>query len=162
LKVVSWASRIAIALAAVYVLVQLAPVIHAEWKDGNGCPNIGLIPACYLVALCYSLMGIAALLHPIRLQLMFWIGWAPVFLLAAAGSTLELSGTPTCPVAADGTPMCFYSLALAITLAVLFFITCRVIRPKHIDKRQSGMRCCDFCSVRGNDASKECKTERSF
>ena len=138
MNVVSWACRIAIAIAALFVLVQLAPVISAEWKNGSGCPNIGPIPACYMVALCYSLMGIAAVFHPVKLQVMFWIGWVPVFLLALSGSVLELSGKPTCPAAADGTPMCFYSLTLAIVLAVLFFIAYRIVRSGNSEARVIG------------------------
>ena len=119
---IAWACRIAVVVGAVFVLVRLSPVIHKEWTDGTGCPNIGLVPACYLVAVCYSLMAIAAIINPARLKIMFLTGWAPVFLLALSGSVLEISGTPTCPAAANGTPLCFYSLALAIILAVLFLI----------------------------------------
>jgi len=79
------------------------------------------LPACYLVAVAYAAMAIAALVAPRRLTWMFLLGWLPVFALAAMGSTLELSGRPTCPVSSSGTPMCYYSLALAATLLPLFF-----------------------------------------
>jgi len=99
----------------------LAPVIASEWQGLDGCPNLGPLPACYLVAVAYAAMAIAALVAPRQLTWMFLLGWLPVFALAAMGSTLELSGRPTCPVSSSGTPMCYYSLALAATLLPLFF-----------------------------------------
>jgi len=126
-SLLAWAGRIAVAVTVVFVLVRLAPVIRTEWADGSGCPNLGPVPACYLVAACYSLMGIAAIFNPVRLKIMFWTGWVPVFLLALTGTALEASGTPTCPLAANGTPMCFYSLALAIVLGGLFVVVCRLL-----------------------------------
>jgi len=130
-NVVAWACRIAIAAGAAFVILRLAPVIRTEWLDGNGCPNIGPVPACYLVAVCYALMGVAAIFNPLSLQIVFWIGWVPVFLLALSGTVLEISGTPTCPAAPNGTPMCFYSLALAIVLAVLYVIAWWIVKASH-------------------------------
>ena len=109
-------------MAAAYVLLQLAPVIQTEWRGQDGCPEVGPIPACYLVAVCYALMAFAALINPRKLRIAFVIGWAPVFALALAGSVLELMGHDTCPDAPNGVPMCFYSLALATALVPLFWL----------------------------------------
>ena len=138
MNAIAWSCRLAIVSAAAFVLVQLAPVIRSELADGSGCPDIGPVPACYVVAGCYALMGIVAIFHPVRLQVIYWTGWAPVFLLALSGSVLEISGTPTCPAAANGTPMCFYSLALATVLAVLFIVTLRILRFSHNKFHLSG------------------------
>jgi len=134
MKLIGWICRAVIVLVSIYVLISLVSVIRAQWADGNGCPTIGPVPACYVVAICYALMGLAALINPARLNLMFWVGWAPVFLLALSGTVLEISGTPTCPIGAGGTPLCFYSLALATALAPVFLLARRFfIRGSHQD-----------------------------
>jgi|GEM_PF-2370482 len=126
---IAWVCRGLIFAVSVYVLISLVPVIRAQWTGGNGCPTIGPVPACYVVALCYAAMGLAALINPFRFNLLFWLGWSPVFLLALSGSVLEVSGTPTCPIAPGGTPMCFYSLALATLLAPVFYVARRFSVP---------------------------------
>jgi len=125
MKLVGWMCRGLIVAASIYVLISLVPVIRVQWTGGNGCPTIGPVPACYLVAMCYALMGLAVLFNPGRFKVMFWVGWVPVFLLALSGSILEISGTPICPIAPNGTPMCFYSLALATALAPVFYVARR-------------------------------------
>lgn len=114
--------RALVVLISVYVLFQLAPVIRIEWLGQEGCPNVGPLPVCYLVAVCYALMGCAALINPRKLAIAFVIGWVPVFLLALSGSVLEVMGRDTCPDAPNGVPMCFYSLALATVLVPLFWL----------------------------------------
>lgn len=109
-------------MISLFVLFRLVPVIQSEWLGQDGCPNIGPLPACYLVAVCYALMGFAALVNPRKLTIAFAIGWVPVFLLALSGSVLEVMGNDTCPHAPDGTPLCFYSLALATLLVPLFWL----------------------------------------
>ncbi len=120
MKVAGWVARAAIAVASLFVLFGLAPVIASEWQGLGGCPDLGPLPACYLVAAAYAAMAIAALAAPRRLTWVFLLGWLPVFALAATGSALELSGRLTCPASSSGTPMCYYSLALAAALLPTF------------------------------------------
>ena len=117
----SWVIRLAIFGLAAFVIYKLAPVVMAEWQTQDRCPKLGPVPACYLVSAAYAAIGISALLEPRRLTWLFLIGWLPVFLLAATGTTLELFGRPTCPATTDGTPMCYYSLAVALILLPAFF-----------------------------------------
>ena len=112
--------RVLIALIAIFVLINLSPVSLAEWSGEDACPNIGPLPACYLVMLCYAMIGLAAAFNPRRLVWMFIIGWLPVFALALTGTTLEVLGHGTCPVSESGIPMCYISLALAVALVPMY------------------------------------------
>ena len=114
-----------IGVACGYTLVRLAPVIQAQWQGQQSCPALGPLPACYVVAVCYTAMAVAAIVRPRKLKTLFLTGWAPVFLLALIGSALEIAGNQTCPKAAAGIPLCFYSLALATFLLPAYLLVTR-------------------------------------
>lgn len=120
--------RLAIVIVAGFVLYRLAPVIAHEWQGQDACPDLGALPACYLVGLGYAAMGIAALVAPSRLSGLFLAGRIPVFLLAATGSMRELFGRPTCPLSPVGVPMCYLSLSLACLLLPAFMASMRLQR----------------------------------
>lgn len=124
----SWIIRVAIFGLAAFVVYNLAPVVMAEWQSRDGCPKLGPVPACYLVSAAYAAIGISALLEPRRLTWLFLLGWLPVLLLAATGTTLELFGRTTCPATAAGTPMCYYSLTVALILLPAFFFARSTLR----------------------------------
>lgn len=115
-------ARLLIVAIAITVVIQLVPVIRSQWSGGDGCPVLWLIPACYLIALCYLVMAVVSAIGSRSIGPVFWVAWFPVFLLAGAGTTMELSGRGTCPVSGAGVPLCYYSLAVAIVLASLFLI----------------------------------------
>ena len=81
---------------------------------------LGPLPACYLVSVCYAAMGLAAVLWNKRLNGLFFAGAAPVILLALTGTSLELSGRPTCPRSEIGLPLCYLSLIAGIMMLVVF------------------------------------------
>ncbi len=126
MKWLGWALRLGITAVAGFVLYRLAPVILNDWRGLEACPKLGTLPACYVVALGYCAMAVAALFAPRRLTALFLLGWAPVFAFAFTGSTMEILGHPTCPDSPTGTPMCFYSLAVASLLLPVFWVSRRV------------------------------------
>ena len=115
--------RTTIALISIFVVVRFSPVVLAEWNDGNACPKLGPLPACYLVVFCYALIGVVAAINPRRLNPLFFIGWLPVFAMALTGTSLEILGHGTCPVSDSGVPMCYYSLLLAVVLLPMFWLS---------------------------------------
>ncbi len=117
-----------IVLISLFVLVNFSPVVLAEWNGEDACPKIGPLPACYLVFLCYALMGLAAAIAPRRLVWLFVIGWVPVFAMALTGSTLEVMGRGTCPVSEAGVPMCYFSLTLALVLLPVFAVAAGMLK----------------------------------
>ena len=117
-----WALRLGIAVAVGFALFDLFPLIFDQLRGAQVCPMLGFLPACFLVAAGYIAMAVA-LLAPRKLTNLFLLGWLPVLALALTGSTLEVMGRPTCPVSPSGTPLCFYSLAVASLLLPAFWIS---------------------------------------
>jgi hypothetical protein len=69
----------------------------------------------------------------------FSIGIIPLFGLALFGSGLEVFGHQVCPRGDNGTPLCFYSFAVAVGLIAAFFIVQLYDQPARVapDKRHS-------------------------
>ena len=132
-----WVSRllrVGIVLTCLVVLSGIVPISLTHFRTGNACPNLGPIPACYLVSICYTAMAIAALVWWRSLAWLFTAGVTPVIILAGLGTSLELTGTPTCPVSDGGMPLCYISLAIgcSVLLAFLFAISIeKRSRPVH-------------------------------
>jgi hypothetical protein len=67
-------------------------------------------------------MGLAVLVWWRSLPWLFFTGVTPVILLAAVGTTLELSGRPTCPLSNTGLPLCYVSLVMGCSLLLAFLL----------------------------------------
>ena len=117
---VGWALRLGIIVIASWVLAGLAPLVLDELRGIEACPNLGPVPACYLVACGYLAMAVAVVFSPRRLTVLFLLGWTPVFLLALSGTTMEILDYPTCPSSPTGTPLCYFSLTVAALLLPMF------------------------------------------
>lgn len=125
----SWPVRIGILAVAAFVLNGLFPVILNEWWGIAACPRLGPVPVCYVVGLGYSAMVAAVLFAPRKLAALFLLGWVPVFAIAFFGSAMEILGRPTCQASSTGTPMCYYSLAIAALLLPAFWVSRRLAAP---------------------------------
>jgi len=92
-------------------------------QHGEVCPMIGPVPACIVVGLGYFAIIISAcIIHKPASQIIFLIGWAPIFILAFLGVILELTRGHICPPGPANIPQCFYSLAMATACGILFWI----------------------------------------
>ena len=111
---------IAILLFSIYGSGQLSLY---DWKKKNVCPKILGIPACYIV---FTLFGIGLFFHSISISnydsIIYVIAIGFIFLIASIGTITELRGIEICPRTKKGTPMCYFSLALASILIILKFI----------------------------------------
>jgi len=100
----------------------VAGISYRQFTGLSQCPQLGILPACYIVLICYASMLLAALRRTPIMSWFFWIGWLGVFGLAVSGTALELAGVETCPRTGGGTPTCYFSLGIAIVLALLFIL----------------------------------------
>jgi len=91
-------------------------LVMNEWQHGNICPKILGIPACYIVLACFASALIAHLIPNKKGVLFFTIFVGTVTLIASTGTIGELTGMTNCPRTAGGTPMCFISLAICLSL----------------------------------------------
>lgn len=114
--------RVGIVLTCLVVLSGIIPISLTHLQTGDACPNLGPIPACYLISICYAAMAVAAFLGRRNLRWLFFVGVTPVILLAAVGTTLELIGRPTCPLSDEGLPLCYVSLAMGCILLFAFLM----------------------------------------
>ena len=112
--------RAAMALLALIGLTGLLPISLADLSDGDACPHLGPLPACHLLSVAYGTVLLTALFRRLWNPWVFFLAWLPIFLFAAVGSGLELTGAGTCPKTEGGIPKCFFSLGLAATLFLLF------------------------------------------
>jgi len=106
-----------IALSGI-ALWAVIPISYNTYKGVNPCPNVSIVPACHIVTVGYLLMALSCLL---KKKTLFYIGWSPVFLLAAIGSISEVAGIDVCPKSASNTPMCYYSLGFSLVIAASFY-----------------------------------------
>ena len=100
-------------------LYGVIPVSYNTFMNTGTCPMLGIVPACYIVTIGYSLIILSLFL---KKPIMFLIGSLPVFILALFGSSYELMGQETCPRNAVGTPLCYYSLAVIIIVMISFYM----------------------------------------
>ncbi len=110
--------RVVIGLLALTGLAGALPLSLAESTTGSACPHLGPVPACYLVSVAYAAILITVLDRRFWRVWYFWAGWAPVFVLAATGTALEILDYGICPRTGSEIPRCFLSLGLSIALAV--------------------------------------------
>jgi len=89
------------------------------WKEvtqGDICPKLIGIPACYIILTCFVIPLLGHLLKWNNGIYFMFTGLA--FIIAFIASIMQLTGNGDCPRTENGTPMCYYSLAL---FSVLFF-----------------------------------------
>ncbi|MGJ8562808.1 MAG: hypothetical protein ACSHXY_04580 [Alphaproteobacteria bacterium] len=92
-------------------------------RFGKICPMLGPIPACLIVFLGYSAIGIGAFLgRTPKSRNLFFLGWLPITGLALSGVAAELLGEHICPLGAFDVPQCFYSLLMAMICLALFLM----------------------------------------
>ena len=100
---------------------------------GKACPQIGIVPICYVVLIAYAAMIIAIVVPNNRCKHYFFCaGWGTAFVIALIGSASEiLGGGGICPTTGGGgvrgasngsIPMCYVSLALTIAILILFLM----------------------------------------
>ena len=97
-----------------------------DWKVGNICPKILGIPACYIVLACFTIAFIAHLIPSPKSKWAFFFFVGIVTLIASTGTIGELTGTAKCPTTAGGTPMCFISLSICLSLLISKFAQLKV------------------------------------
>ena len=86
-------------------------------------PQLGTLPACYIVLICDASMLLAALRRMPIMLWFFWIAWFGVFAMAITGTGLELAGIETRPRTGSRTLTCYFSLGLAMVLGLLFVLS---------------------------------------
>ena len=107
-------------LAALGVCMAL-PLSIAHLDTGETCPNVIVIPACYIVSAGYASILASAIFFKTRHnEKLFGVGWTAVFVTAACGTIVEAIFGSSCASGPFGIPQCVISLALAIVIGSLY------------------------------------------
>ena len=114
-----------IILIAGFAIYGTTGLVIDEWQVGNICPKIIGIPACYIVLVCFTGALIAHLLPATKGKWMYFFFVGIVTMIASTGTFGELTETAKCPRTAGGTPMCFISLAICLSLLASKFALLR-------------------------------------
>tara|TARA_R110002126_G_scaffold39191_4_gene116440 strand:- start:159 stop:551 length:393 start_codon:yes stop_codon:yes gene_type:complete len=117
--------RFLIAILSLFGLIAAGQLTGAELAKGNACPDLGGVPACYLVFGAYGLIFVSALMTGWLRHVLFLASWLPVFALALIASGLDLAAGPVCPRAFAVVPQCFLSLALAVAIVWVWILGLR-------------------------------------
>lgn len=101
-------------------------LVVMELREGNICPKILSIPACYLILICFVLVLTS---HSQLFKDKNWgyfIGAGIAFSIAIIGTIGQLTGMIECPKTTSGIPMCYLSLAFFSTLLLLKIVTIKL------------------------------------
>jgi len=119
MKHIQGASFTVIIAILLFTLYGMYPLVSNEWTQGNICPKIIGIPACYIVFLCFSL-GLIFHLIPVKNNYKIYLFFIGInTLIASVGSIGEWTGLTECPRTSGGIPMCYISLGICLSLITL-------------------------------------------
>ncbi len=88
-------------------------------KEGT-CPKLGIIPACYIVLVCFVIPFIAHIFNKGNIIYFLFTGFA--LTLAIYASIGQLFGNLQCPKTGNGIPMCYISFVIFASLILLKII----------------------------------------
>ncbi len=115
-------ARVVVAGFCVIGLFGIVPITYQHAMGTVSCPMLGIVPACYVVTLAYTLTGVSMLVGVRLRSALFVAGWMPVFGLALLGSSMQALGNDTCPRSVGNIPGCYLSLTLTISLILAFLV----------------------------------------
>ncbi len=104
------------------------PLVRSEFVEGNICPRIIGIPACYIILSCLLFMCISQVKVFQDRNKLYFLGVMIALLIATIGSLGNLLGYIECPKTDQGTPMCYLSFLLFFSLLILKVIYLKRMR----------------------------------
>ena len=108
-----------VVLIAGFAIYGTFGLVLKEWNIGNICPKILGFPACYIVMICFIIGLVSHLIPGVKTTWIYYLFIGLVTIIAITGTVGELIGLTKCPRTAGGTPMCFISLAICLTLILV-------------------------------------------
>lgn len=112
----------------IFGLWGAATLSYGEFSGTGGCPHLGVIPACYIVFICFLIPLITHIFG--RRNSLFYLCSGFAFLLATFASVGQLSDAVQCPKTESGVPMCYISFFLFLAIISLKIIYQRRLRSQ--------------------------------
>ncbi len=114
-------SHIALWLLLAIGLYGALSVSYTTITGTSPCPDFNGLPICFLVAAGYCAMAASQIgLSKKNRDKLFIFGWIIVFLIAAAGTLLQMIKGDSCPLSDTGFPLCYLSLAISVLILVFY------------------------------------------
>lgn len=118
---------ILILLVFVLGIVGVSELVWTEFSVHNVCPKIVGIPACYIIIIC---LIVPLTVHVLHLKTsLYFIFTGITFTIALVASILEFTGNGICPKSESGTPLCYYSFIIFLSLILL-----KIVHLKNVPK----------------------------
>jgi quinol-cytochrome oxidoreductase complex cytochrome b subunit len=100
--------------------IGVAGLVIEEVQTGNGCPKIGMLPACFIILFCFLVPLVAQLKKKWNMLYFLFTGLA--LIIAIIASVMQYLGHSECPKTDGGIPMCYLSFAIFSLLIALKII----------------------------------------
>lgn len=98
-------------------IIGAGGLVIEEIKTGNGCPKVLGIPMCLVILICFI---IPLIIHIINKKNLFYFLFTGIaFGIAFVASILQFNNNTECPKTSYGTPMCYYSFIIFLSLIIL-------------------------------------------
>ncbi len=108
-----------ILIIALFVIgiLGVGNLVLNEINTGNGCPKFGVVPACYIILICFVLPFIAHLID--KWNGIYFLGTGIAFLIAIVASVMQFTGNAECPKVDGNLPTCYLSFLICLGLIIL-------------------------------------------
>lgn len=90
---------------------------YNEFLVEGTCPKLGIIPACYIVLVCFVVPFITHIFN--KSKVLYFLFTVFALVLAIYATIGELLGNLRCPKTDGGLPMCYLSLVIFTILILL-------------------------------------------
>ena len=95
-------------------------LVKAEMTTGNRCPGLfPNVPACYVIYACFILIIIGHLFKNSFSSILYFSGAGIALAIATYASWGQYFGQLECPKTDSGSPVCYFSLAIFLSLTLL-------------------------------------------
>ena len=94
---------------------------YNEFFHEGTCPELGIIPGCYIILVCFIFPFISHLFNKGKIIYFLFTGFA--LAMATYASIGQLFGVVECPKIGDGLPMCFVAFVIFGSLVSLKIIS---------------------------------------
>ena len=104
----------------IFGLYGSGSLAYNEFLQAGTCPNIGGIPACYIIFTCLLIPFITHIFN--WSKLVYFLFTLIALTIAVIGTLGQLLNKVQCPKTSEGIPMCYISLIIFTSLIVLKLI----------------------------------------
>ena len=113
----------------VIILIGLSgvvPLVQTEFSQGDVCPKIIGIPACYVILACLLSIIIGHINMVKKAEYWYFIGVMIALFIASYGSIFNYLGKVACPKTSTGIPMCYLSYLIFFGLFVFKLLILKI------------------------------------